>query len=217
MALSFKKTNGAAIKNSHEAYTYVDGENTVRLIGGILPRYIYWVKGTNDKQIPVECLAFDRELEKFNNMEVDHVPEYYPDLKCGWSYTINCLDPKDGKVKVLNLKKKLFGQVLSAAEDLGLDPTDPDEGFDIVFKRVKTGALAYNVEYTLSVLKLKKRALTAAERAAADAAPTIDAKYPRPKPEEIKALLDKIARGTSDEAESDTGAGVDTESVNELG
>lgn len=216
MALAFKKTNGSAVKNSHEAYTYKDNENIVRLVGGILPRYIYWVKGTNDKQIPVECLAFDRDLEKFNNMEVDHVPDFYPDLKCSWSYCINCIDPADGKVKVLNLKKKLFGQILSAAEDMGLDPTDPDEGFDIVFKRVKTGPLAYNVEYTLSQLKLKKRALTEAERAAVDVALTIDAKFPRPKPEEIKALLDKIARGsTGDELEAATG--VDAEAVNELG
>lgn len=218
MALSFKKTNGSAIKNSHEAFAYKDGENTVRMVGGILPRYIYWVKGTNNKDIPVECLAFDRELEKFNNLETDHVPSFFPDLKCGWSYCINAIDPADGKVKVLNLKKKLFGQILSAAEDLGLDPTDPDEGFDIVFKRVKTGALAYNVEYTLSVLKLKKRALTEAERAAVAAAPTIDAKFVRPTPAEILALLEKISKGVPDESDDSSDApGVDKEAVNDLG
>lgn len=216
MALAFKKTNGSAIKNSHEAFAYKDGENTVRMVGGILPRYIYWVKGTNNKDIPVECLAFDRELEKFNNMEVDHIPAFYPELKCGWSYTINCIDPTDGKVKVLNLKKKLFGQILSAAEDLGLDPTDPDEGFDIVFKRVKTGALAYNVEYTLSVLKLKKRALTEAERAAVADAPTIDVKFPRPKPAEILALLEKLSKGVSPDEEGEDDSSVDKEAVNEL-
>lgn len=218
MALSFKKTNGTAIKNSHEAYVYKDGENVVRMVGGILPRYVYWVKGTNNKDIPIECLAFDREQEKFNNLEVDHVPAFFPDLKCGWSYCINCIDPADGKVKVLNLKKKLFGQIVSAAEDLGLDPTDPDEGFDIVFKRVKTGALAYNVEYTLSVLKLKKRPLTDAERKAVAEAPTIDAKFVRPTSAEVLALLEKISRGAPEESDgSGDTVGVDKEAVQELG
>lgn len=214
MALTFKNTKGKAAKNSHEAYTYTDGENVVRLVGGILPRYVYWVKGTNAKQIPVECLAFDREAEKFNNKDQDVVQDYHPDLKCSWAYAVNCIDPKDGKVKVLNLKKKLFEQILSAAEDLGLDPTDYDEGFDIVFKRAKTGPLAFNVEYTLSQLKLKKRALTADERAAADVAMSIDEKMPRPTTAEIKALLERLAKGV-DEVDTDT-AGTDGEAVNEL-
>lgn len=127
MALAFGQTAGKAIKNSYEAYEYKDGENTVRLVGGILPRYVYWLKGSNNKDIPVECLAFNREKEKFDNLEVDHVPSYFPDKKCSWAYSINCLDPRDGKVKVLNLKKKLFEQILTAAEDLG-DPTDLDTG-----------------------------------------------------------------------------------------
>ena len=213
MALAFGKTNGKAVKNSHESYTYKDGENTVRMFGGILPRYVYWLKGTNNKDIPVECLAFDRELEKFNNLEVDHVPEYFSDKKCSWSYSVNCI--AGDKVVVLNLKKKLFEQICSAAEDLGLDPTDPDSGFDIVFKRSKTGPLAFNVEYTLSQLKLKKRSLSDTERALiADALP-IDAKFIRQTPAEVKALLERMTKGEDEVAAADSGT--DQESVNELG
>jgi len=191
MALSFKQTKGKAVTNKVETYEYKDGENTVRLIGGILPRYIYWVKGTNNKDIPIECLAFNRDKEKFDNLEKDHVPDYYPDLKCSWSYSINCIDPKDGKVKALNLKKKLFEQILTAAEDLG-DPTDYDTGWDVVFKRTKTGPLAFNVEYTLQVLRCKPKKLSAEDRALADSAQPIDEKFPRPTAEEVKALLEKI-------------------------
>jgi len=151
MALQFNQTKGTAIKNKIDSFEYKDGENTVRLIGGVLPRYVYWLKGTNGKDIPVECLAFDRQAEKFMNTEVDHVPTYFPEKKCSWAYSINCLDPKDGKVKVLNLKKKLFEQIINAAEDLG-DPTDLDTGWDVVFKRAKTGPLPFNVEYTLQAL-----------------------------------------------------------------
>lgn len=214
MALSFSNTKGKAAKSSHEAYAYKDGENTVRLVGGILPRYVYWVKGTNNKDIPLECLAFNRELEKFDNKEVDHVQSYFPDKKCGWAYSVNCI--ADGKVVVLNLKKRLFEQIISAASDLELDPTDQDNGFDIVFKRAKTGPLAFNVEYTLSQLKLKKRALTEEERVLVAAALTIDEKIVRPTSDEIKALCIKFTTGGSDEDEG-TDDGVDKEAVNELG
>jgi hypothetical protein len=210
MALKFGETKGKAVKKSVEAYEYKDGENSVRLIGGVLPRYVYWLKGTNNKDIPIECLAFDREKEKFTNSEVDHVPAYFSDKKCSWAYSINCIDPKDGKVKALNLKKKLFEQILSAAEDLG-DPTDYDDGWDVVFNRSKTGPLPFNVEYNLSVLKCKRRALTADERALADKAEDIDSKFPRPTPDEVKAALEKLVAGAAEDES------VDPESIKELG
>lgn len=212
MALSFKQTKGKAQSNKVETYEYKDGENVVRLIGGVLPRYIYWIKGTNNKDIPVECLAFSREKEKFDNIEKDHVPEFFPDLKCSWSYTVNCIDPKDGKIKALNLKKKLFEQILTAAEDLG-DPTDYDSGWDVVFKRVKTGPLPFNVEYTLQVLRCKTRALSDEERAAADAAKNIDEKFPRPTPEEVLALLQKVTTNQEDDDSNEA----EQEAVKELG
>ena len=213
MALSFKSTKGKAQKSSVEAYTYKDGENRVRIVGGVLPRYVYWVKGTNNKDIPIECLSFSREKEKFDNLETDHVPSFYPDLKCSWSYVVNCIDPSDGKVKALHLKKKLFESIVNAAEDLG-DPTDYDTGWDIVFKRTKTGPLAFNVSYDLMVLKCKPRALSEDERAAADAAQSIDEKFPRSTPEEQKALLEKLAAGV-DEDEAQTAA--EQEAVKDLG
>lgn len=213
MALSFKNTKGKAQSNKVEAYEYKDGENSVRLVGGVLPRYIYWLKGSNNKDIPVECLAFSRDKEKFDNLEVDHVPEFFPEAKCSWSYTVNCIDPKDGKVKALNLKKKLFEQIVTAAEDLG-DPTDYDSGWDVVFKRVKTGPLAFNVEYQLQVLRCKPRALSEAERALADSAKSIDEKYPRPTPDEVRALLEKITSNTEDEGDT---TDAEREAVKDLG
>ena len=149
MAISFNKQKGSAQKSSINSYQYRDGENQFRLVGDILARYVYWVKGENDKDIPLECLSFDRNEERFNNKERDWVREYYPDLKCGWSYATQCID--NGAVKVGNLKKKLWEQIITAAEDLG-DPTDPATGWDVKFKRVKTGPLPYNVEYQFCLL-----------------------------------------------------------------
>jgi hypothetical protein len=212
MAISFTKTKGKAIKNSVESFEYKDGDNTVRLFGGVLPRYVYWLKGTNGKDIPVECLAFDREEERFNNKEVDHVQSYFPDVKCSWSYSVNCIDPRDGKAKVLNLKKKLFEQIATAAEDLG-DPTDPDTGWDVVFKRVKTGPLPFNVEYTLKALACKPRPLSDAERQLIAQEKTIDEKYPRATPEDVLKTLERITKGADEEATDTT---QDQEAINEL-
>lgn len=213
MAIAFNKTKGKAQSSKVDSYEYKDGDNVVRLFGGVLPRYIYWLKGTNGKDIPVECLAFDREQERFNNAEVDHVQRFFPEVKCSWQYTVNCIDPKDGKAKVLNLKKKLFEQIITAAEDLG-DPTDPDTGWDVVFKRIKTGPLPFNVEYQLKALACKPRPLTEAEREVIAKEKTIDEKYPRPTPEDILKTLERITNGGDEDTTDST---TDGEAVNELG
>ena len=213
MAISFKNTKGKAIKNTVDSFEYKDGDNTVRIFGGVLPRYVYWLKGTNNKDIPVECLAFDREEERFNNKETDHVQSFFPEAKCSWSYSVNCIDPKDGKAKVLNLKKKLFEQIVTAAEDLG-DPTDPDTGWDIVFKRVKTGPLPFNVEYQLKALACEPRSLSDAEREIIAKEKAIDEKYQRPTEADVLKTLERITKGGDEETTDTT---TDKEAVNELG
>jgi hypothetical protein len=172
----------------------------MRVVGDILARYVYWIKGENDKNIPMECLSFDRNSERFNNKEQDWVREYYPDLKCGWSYATQVID--NGEVKVANLKKKLWEQIITAAEDLG-DPTDPDTGWDICFKRVKTGPLPYNVEYQLQALKCKPRPLTDEERTAIADLKSMDDVMARPTADAQKELLDRVrnhGNETDDEA-----------------
>lgn len=191
MAIKFGQLEGKAKKSSINQFTYRDGDNVVRMVGDILPRYVYWIKGENGKNIPFECLSFDRDTETFNNKEKDWVRHYNPDMKCGWSYAIQCIDPADGQVKVLNLKKKLLEQIMLAAEDLG-DPTDPDVGWDIHFKRVKTGPMAFNVEYQLQVLKCKVRELSADEKASIAELKSMDEVLPRPSAEAQKELLDRI-------------------------
>ena len=189
MAISFNQQKGSAQKTSISTFQYKDGDNSFRLVGDILARYVYWVKGENDKNIPLECLSFDRNAEAFNNKEKDWVREYYPDLKCGWSYATQCID--NGEVKVVNLKKKLWEQIITAAEDLG-DPTDLENGWEIKFKRVKTGPLPYNVEYQLQPLKCKPSALSDSDAALAADVKSMDDVMPRPTPDAQKELLDRI-------------------------
>jgi len=189
MAIKFNQHKGSAQKSSISSFQYRDGDNQFRLVGDILARYVYWIKGENEKDIPLECLSFDRNEERFNNKERDWVREYFPDLKCGWSYATQCID--GGTVKVVNLKKKLWEQIITAAEDLG-DPTDPDTGWDVKFKRVKTGPLPYNVEYQLQVLKCKHRELNESEKELIAELKSMDDVMPRPTPDAQKELLDRI-------------------------
>ena len=189
MAIKFNQHKGSAQKSSISSFQYRDGDNQFRLVGDILARYVYWIKGENEKDIPLECLSFDRNEERFNNKERDWVREYFPDLKCGWSYATQCID--GGSVKVVNLKKKLWEQIITAAEDLG-DPTNPDTGWDVKFKRVKTGPLPYNVEYQLQVLKCKHRELNESEKELIAELKSMDDVMPRPTPDAQKELLDRI-------------------------
>ena len=191
MAISFNQQKGAAQKSSIDTFSFRDGDNKMRLVGDVLARYVYWIEGENGKNIPLECLSFDRNAERFTNIEKDWVREYYPDLKCGWSYAMQCIDPADSKVKVVNLKKKLWEQIITASEDLG-DPTDVTTGWDVCFKRVKTGTLPYNVEYQLQVLKCKPRPLEAAEVAAIEGLKSMDEVMARPTPDAQKELLDRL-------------------------
>ena len=70
MAIGFNQTKGSAQKNKIETYNYAGREDHhVRLVGDLLPRYVYWIKGENGKNIPMECLSFDRNSETFNNVE----------------------------------------------------------------------------------------------------------------------------------------------------
>ncbi len=198
MAISFNQQKGSAQKTSISTFQYKDGDNVMRICGDILARYVYWVKGENDKNIPLECLSFDRNAEAFTNQEKDWVREYYPDLKCGWSYATQCID--NGEVKVVNLKKKLWEQIITAAEDLG-DPTDPETGWDIKFKRVKTGPLPYNVEYQLQPLKCKPAALSASDAALAAEVKSMDEVMSRPTPDAQKELLDRIRQAHTSEVD----------------
>lgn len=212
MALSFANAKGAAQKSRADSYDYKDGENRVRLVGDLLARYVYWIKGENGKPLPFECLAFNRETESFDRAETDHVTEYHPDLKCSWAYAVQCIDLATGELKILNLKKKLLGQILDEAAELG-DPTDIENGWDIVFKKTKTGPLPINVEYTLQGRKLEKRPLNEQEREIVANLKPMDEVLPRPTPAAQKELLEKLKNGdsTADTAKEDVDENIDEE------
>lgn len=195
--LKFGSVKGSGKTDRAESYKMVDGDNSVRLFGDILARYVYWIKGTNNKNLPFECLEFNRDTEKFDRAEKDWVKEFYPDLKCGWSYSMMCLDGTTPKI--FNFKKKLFDQIMANLEDLG-DPADPETGWVLKFAKKKTGPLPINVEYTLQTMKCSKTKgpMTADEAAAIATSKSIEELLPRVTPEQQKELLEKLMKGDED-------------------
>jgi hypothetical protein len=195
MALKFTDQKGGNQKSTVDRYT-IQAENSIRLVGDVLPKYDYWVNYAG-KSLPFECLSYNRAKERFDNIEKDHVKDMFPDLQCGWAYAMQCIDLKTGKLQVFNLKKKLFQAIMELAKDLG-DPTDPVTGWDIYFTKVSTGSKAFNVEYRLQERKCTNRALNATELALIANLKSMEDIMPRATPEEQKASLDRLmSAGTS--------------------
>ena len=72
-----------------------------------------------------------------------------------------------------------------------------ETGWDVHFKRVKTGPMAYNVEYQLQALKCKSRPLDEKEMELVSELKSMDEVLPRPTPDAQKELLDRIRAGSS--------------------
>jgi hypothetical protein len=210
MAKSFGDAHGEAKKNNLDYIKLEMGENRVRIVGDLLPRYAYWKEFTQDENkfnVPIECLGFDRDKEEFTNVEQDWFRHYFPKEKCSWSYVIHAFD-KDGELKLFGLKKKLFEQIQAAAETLG-DPTDVDKGYWLVIRKKKNGPLPFNIEYELLQLKLQPEPLSDELKEKLKQMRPIDEVIPRPTPEQQKEFIERAWF-------SDTESNVDEDAVDDL-
>jgi len=214
MAKGFSESNGSA-KKGGTYYKWVDGDQTLRLVGDIVPRYSYWKRTPDGKNISIECLAFDRDQEKFTNVEKDWFKELLgtddngKEIHCSWSYVCRAIDPKDDtKTVLIPMKKKLYQQIMDVAAELG-DPTDVDKGWDLPIERKKTGTQAFNVEYNLKQLKCKNTALNDVQKETVANMPDIDTLVPRPTADEQHKFILATFFGGDETTE-------DAEAVNEL-
>lgn len=214
MGISFEDTHGSAKKNTLEYVKLEFGPNQVRMVGDLRARYAYWKKLKNNN-IPVECLSFDPEEERFTNKEKDWFKHYYPAEKCVWSYVCQVID-KNGELKLFGLKKKLFDQIMDAASKLG-DPTDIENGWTVYFTKKKTGPNPFNVEYVLDVLMCseKKGPIPEEWRGALEGLKPIDELVPRLTAEQQKTFIEDAwinpqeEKNTSSEAISELANGGD--------
>lgn len=203
MSIKFNDTSGAAKKTKVDYFKFEDGENRFRMVGDILARYVYWKKTPDgSKTMSIENLGFNRDEERFDNVTKDWFNHYFPEDKCSWSYLVQAIDLKTGKLVVLGLKKKMFEQIHTlGVKHLG-DPTDPVTGWDCVVEREKTGPLAWNVTYTVDQLASKNRKLSDEEmELIADLKP-IDDLFPIQSPEEQKAFIEKVWFSSTEDEEA---------------
>lgn len=234
---NFNTTKGSAQAAYLPQLKLENGENTFRIVGNILRRYIYWCKTPAGKAVCFECLSFNRDLEKFDNKITDYVPSFYPnktdfhgkvviDPKTGktsphrptWGYVATVIDRKDGKLKELHLKKTMFEDLIKVAskkspvtkQPFG-DPTDPITGWDISVNKEKTGPAVMNVKYSVDAFSPINGAkpLTEEEIQMVEDSMPIEERHERPTPEDQLAILKKIQSGEYDAEKDEKAASKD--------
>lgn len=225
MALGFGKNSGIkgeAQKSSVKYMKLNEGDNTFRIKpDSILPTYTYWVKGANGKDLPFECLQFDRATEKFDNTKGDPIKDLGlkndkgEDLRCQWSYKCQVINKSTGELEVLQLKKGILQDIISVAGQLEMDPTDYEVGTWFTVNKKKTGPHAFNVEYTLQQLKCKPSELEAGEKELFDKSKDIEELFKLETYDEQMTRLQKHLKGAKEDAQ-ESESNTDSEAINEL-
>lgn len=157
--VSWDKTKGSVNTGGNQERREIkrlvlqNGDNKVRLVGEVLPRYVYWVTTKEGKKYPVECLSFDRQREIFDNSMKDPIKEINEEIyseKPQFAYVCNIINRKDSMVNIFDLRSTIYKQVVDYAvnPDYG-NPADETTGYDLNIKKEKTGPLAQNVKYTI--------------------------------------------------------------------
>ena len=122
-----------------ERMTMNIGDNKLRLIGDVLPRYCYWVTTTEGRKMPVECLEFSRETESFDNSTANpfkDIDEAVYSDKPQFSYVCNVVDSADGKIKLFDLRSTIYSQIVDYASNPEYgNPADPKTGYDLTGKK----------------------------------------------------------------------------------
>lgn len=234
-------TQGKAVDTRLPAMELKLGKNSFRIVGSILRRYGYWVKTPGGKNVFFESLAFDRDLEKFTNVEQDVVPDHFPTKEYNgketrntpsWAYVATVIDRADGKLKELHLKKTYFEAILKiarsknpATKQIFGDPTNPVTGWDIVIEKEKTGPSVMNVKYNVDPFcAMSPSELSEEEIQMVEEAPDVFERHPRPTREDQVKLMETVLNGEYDakfakkdaDKEETAGEGTDREAVNEL-
>jgi hypothetical protein len=227
-ALAWGESKGEAAKNGLPFMKF-QKDNQFRIISGIVPRYVYWVNNAEGKPRTFECLAFNRQSERFENSNADPIREaglkqkgegkdagkMIP-LKCKRAYVCLAINRATNKVEAIDLKKSIFDGTMDTAGQLGKSPLD----FDIFVQ--KTGTTWTDTKYTVQQLKCGSYTQTAEEKAEdqklIDECDDISSLFPRQTYEEVKAGLASWLAGEKEEKEdnSDSGSQSGQEAINEL-
>ncbi len=124
-----------------------DGSVRLRLVGEVNPAYRYWVTNLEKKKRNIITPFFDGETETW---EAGDPLASYSDAQKEFFYTINCIDRATGEMKILIIKRTVYQYIYSLAQDPEYgDPTDIENGYDLIISKVSTGPKPMNVKYEI--------------------------------------------------------------------
>jgi hypothetical protein len=168
----------------------LDNDSRIRLTGGVLPRYIYWLVTKEGKKHPIECLSFDRTTESFTDAPdpMKELPEEIYNEKPQFAYLCQGYDRKGNTgLGIIDLKTTIYKGIVSYARNKEYgNPADDEAGYDLTIKKEKTGPLPQNVKYSVQPGRAATP-LTAEERS--EEKYDLEAIYKRPTYEEQKRWL----------------------------
>ena len=144
---SWGSTTGGSNGDKLDYMKFNNGKNVVRIVSGVLPRYVYWIQNKEGKPAPFECLRFDREKERFIRGASDPVHDMGfkdPEKKDGKAqplrpkknYLAVVIDRTDNKLKLMEVKATILTGIHSIMAQLNLE--DPGE-IDITISKSGTG------------------------------------------------------------------------------
>lgn len=144
---SWGSTTGGSNGDKLDYMKFNNGKNVVRIVSGVLPRYVYWIQNKDGKVAPFECLRFDREKERFIRGASDPVHDMgYKDaekkdgkeqpLRPKKNYLAVVIDRTDNKLKLMEVKATILTGIQSIMAQLNLD--DPSD-IDITISKSGTG------------------------------------------------------------------------------
>lgn len=158
MAKSWGSTKGTAANDKNDYLSFKAGKTVIRIVSGVLPRYVYWLKNPEGKSAPFECLRFNRETEKFIPGAKDPVQTLglkektqegeEKALSPKKNYICWVIDRSDNKLKLMEVKATILKGIQSAMGQLELDdPSSVDftiektgKGFDTEYKVLEIAA-----------------------------------------------------------------------------
>ncbi|ATS94084.1 D11 protein [Pectobacterium phage DU_PP_V] len=168
MAKSWGDTTGGS-NDKVDFLKFNNGVTKVRVVSGVLPRYVYWIPNKDGKVAPFECLRFNRTKESFVRGKADPVHDmgFYEKeldkktnekvlLKPKKNYIAFVIDRSDNKLKVMEVKATILKGIQSTMKQLDLDnPYDIDieiekkgTGFDTEYEVRQISAMKFQTALT---------------------------------------------------------------------
>lgn len=161
---SWGSTTGGSNGDKLDYMKFANGKNVVRIVSGVLPRYVYWINNKDGNVAPFECLRFNREKENFVRGKADPVHDMgfkEKELKDGKeqmlkpkkNYLAVVIDRSDNKLKLMEVKATILSGIQSIMGQLNLnDPGDIDitisksgSGFDTKYDVQQIAAMQFQM------------------------------------------------------------------------